>query len=147
MRIKTKPILPKKKDFLNSTPRMKAIDEVFKDTAKRIKADFEKIVSTWKQSPEFYIVKQDSKYQIVTPDPVFHYVSRGTRVRYAVMTKDFIPKTQPGVAVGGMGAGKVQFISRKTPRPGIKARHYERMVADDWQRVVPRLVEEALKKV
>lgn len=85
--------------------------------------------TTWNHKPAFTIEKGPRSAIVTTDDMPWHYVNEGTRVRRALMSRDFIAKTQPGNIVSGSGAGHVVMVSRKLALPGIKARHFDKSIA------------------
>jgi hypothetical protein len=86
---------------------------------------FEKTVRTWQHQPRFAARKAYHGYGItVEPEYPFEWINRGTRVRYATMSKDWKSKTKLGVIASYNGAGRMLFVSRKHPRPGIQARNF-----------------------
>ncbi|RLC88773.1 MAG: hypothetical protein DRJ03_01610 [Chloroflexi bacterium] len=54
----------------------------------------------------------------------FRWLNEGTRVRHAVMSKDFRPKTRHRTIGSRRGRGGMVFVSRKIRQPGIKAREW-----------------------
>jgi hypothetical protein len=64
----------------------------------------------------------------------FMWLDEGTRVRYAVMSKGFIPKTRTGQLNSWAGKGKMLFVSKKHPMPGIKARKFTVALRKKWER-------------
>jgi len=54
----------------------------------------------------------------------FRWLNEGTRVRHAVMSKDFRPKTRHRTIGSRRGRGGMVFVSRKIRLPGIKAREW-----------------------
>lgn len=52
----------------------------------------------------------------------WNWLNEGTRVRRAVMSRNWRSKTRPGSFSSGSGRGRVVFISKRISRPGIKAR-------------------------
>ena len=52
----------------------------------------------------------------------WRWLNEGTRVRRALMSRDWRSKTKPGRYRSGPGRGKMLFVSRKLARPGIKPR-------------------------
>lgn len=62
----------------------------------------------------------------------YRWLDEGTRVRYATMTKGFVPKTRAGELHSWAGKGKMLFVSRKHPRPGIKARKFTKTLQRRW---------------
>lgn len=62
------------------------------------------------------------------------WLDEGTKVRYATMTPGFIPKTRAGQLQSWQGKGKMLFVNKKHPRPGIKARKFTKALAEKWGR-------------
>lgn len=58
----------------------------------------------------------------------FKWLDEGTRVRYATMSQDWKSKTKPGVLKSGRGRGKMLFVNKRRPRPGIKARGWTELI-------------------
>lgn len=58
----------------------------------------------------------------------FKWLNEGTRVRYATMSQDWKSKTKPGVLKSGRGRGRMLFVNRRRPRPGIKARGWTELI-------------------
>lgn len=86
---------------------------------------FEKTTRTWKTETRFYVRKAYHGYGVeVSPQYPFDWVNKGTRVRRAIMSKDWRSKTKPGVIASYGGSGRVVFISRKVSMPGIQARNF-----------------------
>jgi hypothetical protein len=50
------------------------------------------------------------------------WLDQGTRVRYATMSKDWRSKTRQKWFGSGRGRGRMLFVNRRRPRPGIEAR-------------------------
>ena len=55
------------------------------------------------------------------------WLSFGTSVRYAQMTPDFKAKTAVGRCASGGGAGGFSHVDKRNPRPGIKARGWDKI--------------------
>ena len=102
--------------------------------------------STWKSGVRFIITKTPQGREVFTTEKPYLYLTRGTRVRYATMTPGFMAKTKVGVLSSGVGKGGVLFISRKHPRPGIKAMGYEELVVDEMKKTMPKIVNAAFRK-
>lgn len=96
-----------------------------------IKLLAELTTATWNHKPVFTPERGARSAIVTTDDMPWHYVNEGTAVRRAVMSRDFVAKTQPGNIVSGSGSGHVVFISRKIALPGIKARHFDKSIADE----------------
>ena len=123
--------------FLDPARQERAIENALNAAAENIRIDFGVTVQTWKERPRFTIqITQRGERVISTDDLIFKFVSGGTRVRYATMSKDWISKTQPNVIGSGPGRGRKMFVSRAHPRPGIKARNFPHIIVQKW---TPRL--------
>jgi len=90
---------------------------------------------TWKGAKPNFVstVNMDPQqaYVITQPDDPnseggrkWWFLELGTRVRYAVMSRDFKAKTRRGVLGSSAGKGGMVFVSKKIRRPGIKARNW-----------------------
>lgn len=88
--------------------------------------EYEKTTRTWRNKPEHEMSMSQTKAEIkatnLTDDRIYFFIHEGTRVRYAVLSKDWQSKTTPGIINSRAGRGKVLFVSKKHPRPGIEAR-------------------------
>lgn len=122
-------------------------------TAKAMKRSFQQTTRTWQHDVAFHQMTEmepDPTVLVYTTDAIYGYVSGGTRVRRALMSRDFSPKTRPGVLDSRPGSGGVVFISRKLARPGIQARRFPEQVekkhAKTYQRDVERAISRALER-
>jgi hypothetical protein len=60
------------------------------------------------------------------------WLDQGTKVRYAHMTKGFVSKTRTGQFKSWTGKGKMLFVNKKRPLPGIKPRKFTKALRDKW---------------
>lgn len=97
---------------------------------------FNLTVATWsdQSKPKFVItVKREGGKVLGTlyaeDDRIYRFVSEGTSVRYATMTPNFVPKTQPGRIAALRGQGGLAFVSTQRPNPGIEARKFDAEIA------------------
>ncbi len=73
-----------------------------------------------------------------SPEDIFMFLARGTKVRYATMAgrgigrDPFVAKTAVRRIVSGPGGGQRDplFVDRRVPNPGIDAREIEEAVHD-----------------
>jgi hypothetical protein len=106
---------------------------------------FEATTRTWVNQPTFTPVQTARGWQVqVNPAEPYKFVDRGTRVRFAFMSKDWKSKTKPGVIASFKGAGRVLFISRKRPRPGIQARNFTDTITKRMQARAANKIRQAL---
>lgn len=108
---------------------------------------FEKTVRTWRSIPQF-TATQTARGWAVGVDPVFPYgwINKGTRIRYATMSKDWRSKTKVGVVSSFAGRGRMLFVSRKRPRPGIQARNFSDIIMRRMQTRAASAVRDALNQ-
>lgn len=67
---------------------------------------------------------------VYTTNEIYSYLNAGTSVRRAVLSKDWKNKTAVRELKSGAGAGRVVFVGKKVNLPGIKARHWTEVVAE-----------------
>lgn len=123
---------------------LRAAENALTGAAKGAKRDFDVTTQTWKNRPQFTIESSPGKRIVSTTSDIYRYVTRGTRVRYAVMSPDFMPKTRPGFIGSNMGKGGVVSISKLHPMPGIKARRFEQAIAAKWRKELPVIMQRAI---
>jgi hypothetical protein len=89
---------------------------------------YQKTTATWRNKPdhelEFSSDKQEIKATNITDNRIYFFLHEGTKVRYAILSPDWKSKTTPRRLSSGQGRGRVIFISKKFPQPGIKAREW-----------------------
>lgn len=128
---------------------------------------YEKTVATWENKPKFVreidisgtkvsiVVRPDQRYNA---SKVFGYLDKGTKVRWALMSNDFVAKTKPRTIGSSRGAGKAILRGRTAmlsrgigARRGIKAREFSKEIASRrrkyWHSNMKKAMEKAAKKV
>ena len=123
---------------------LRAVENALDNVAKDVKIDFQVTTLTFDHKVEFTIDSERGKRQIYTTDPPYFYVNYGTRVRHALMSKDFKPKTRTGYIGSNKGKGGVVFISKKINLPGIVAREFDRVIQEKWQKQLPDILQRAI---
>lgn len=116
--------------------------------------EFGRTIKTWegpvpKFEPQTKLTDKQATLDVVMTGPgsdKWMWVNFGTKVRYATMSRDFKAKTQVGVLDSGTGAGRKLFVSRKHPRPGIKARGWNKMIAKSFKLRYAQIMQDALNK-
>lgn len=137
------PKLPKGKG-INSVRFEKAVLQRMRAIAGRMTIELYKTSKTWKgERPKFgYEARKTSTgYRLVVHPKdeesmgakKFMWLDRGTKVRYAVMTKNFKAKTQVRVLDSFPGEGGMAFVNTKIKRPGIKARKWTPEMKKKWR--------------
>lgn len=108
----------------------KLVEAQLDAVAQEVVEDFERSMSTWENhKPKIRIVKSPYRRVVIAEGDIYYYTNFGTKVRYAVMSVPFYPKTIPGVLNAGSGVGQMAYIS-KFPRAGIKARRFDLIIAE-----------------
>ena len=118
-------------------------------TARAMKRSFARTTRTWEHAVDFHQLTElepDPTVLVYTTDAVYGYVSGGTRVRRALMSPDFSPKTRPGVLDSRPGRGGVVVVSRKLALPGIQARRFPELVEEKHKKPYQRDVERAISR-
>jgi len=133
MPVTLKPILPKK---FKATPEelTKAIEETIDEADKQ----FARTYRTFEHKPTFEkemkVSDKEIEGSVLTSgdgsrDNPYPFVAKGTRVRYARMSPDFVSKTQPGLISSRRGRGGAIRVDRNKPLPGIEDRRWEEDIA------------------
>jgi len=114
-----------------------AVEEESKRIGNEMLKDFRKTVRTWNDKPRFRkaisVGPRSVDILVGTDNDIYRYVNDGTRVRYAVMSRDFIPKTRVRHIGSFRGRGGMVFINKNHPMPGIVGRHFDEEIQKKWQ--------------
>jgi len=143
--IKLEPIIIPGGNFIDKKSLMRAIRNSFEAEAQNVRTDFRVTAQTWNHKPNFAISRQGSNQNKIirtvgTDDKIYKFVSGGTSVRYAVMTPGFKAKTKVKVIGSDAGQGGFSHFNFKKPKPGIKAREFDKVIKDKWQKLLPAIV-------
>jgi len=124
----------------------RVVDSTLDATAEGMRIDFEVTTQTWRGRPDFKInaKKTELSRNVGTDSKIYYYVSRGTSIRYAIMSVNFRPKTRVGWIGSNKGRGGMVFIDKNHPRPGIQARKFEEVIAKKWIKNFPILMQRAI---
>lgn len=106
-------------------------------TAKEGEKDIHDIVDNWHHpvhitKPKVRYAGGNASVEIRVNDRIFKFLDEGTKIRWALMSRDWISKTRPGVYKSGSGRGYVRMRGSSKmpfPRPGIKARNWTKRMA------------------
>ena len=145
-------LIPKK---LNVNGMFAPIRDAAIKAAEDMAKDMKKVANTWKGDKP--VIQSEAKLVPSGngPYPMFHtgftssawpkadgskgylkwlWLDAGTKVRYAVMTKNFVPKTRTSQLNSWAGRGGMLFVSKKHPMPGIKARKFTKALRERWEK-------------
>lgn len=142
--------------------RLELLNELRKEgTATR--RELSKAVQTWDDAPSFEtLISLSGGDAAALTGPVgtdaqvnkFVWLDKGTRIRWAVMSKDWRSKTRPGRLNSGPGSGRVVIAGRRAmqarniaPRPGIQARNWTELVAKRRRRPYQRAMVKSMQRV
>lgn len=93
-----------------------------------IQTGYDRTEATWTHKALFEKVITNTAIEVIgrytTEEKIVKFLDEGTSVRYAVLSPDWRSKTTPRFIGSGAGSGRVMFVSKKRPQPGIKARHW-----------------------
>lgn len=129
------------------------IDFLKNDAGRRIQKDMKSATQTWNHKPDFPIEFRYLQYKMwiqVVPQgkhkDKWKFVSRGTKIRHALMSKDFKAKTRPGSLRSTAGRGGVVAVSRSIRKDGIKARSFEEQILEKHEKDIRRAAADVVKK-
>lgn len=108
-----------------------ARERVLDDLGQEAKELFQKTTETWNHNVVFVLTTNKDGRAVSTrgeEGQIYTYIDGGTRVRHAVMTPDFKPKTFVGKLYSAPGQGGMAFVSKKLNLPGIKARGFSETI-------------------
>lgn len=119
--------------------------------------DFEQTIATWDgETPDFEVKAELTRADGATMQIVlvgdakginkWLWLNFGTSVRYAQLSEDWESKTVPGRLRTGQGAGRVVRIDVNNPQPGIEARGWSGIIAEDWRPKFRARMQEALRR-
>ena len=115
---------------VNTRQFTNAIEKARDETANEILRQFQITTTTWQHSVLFEKRnKSFNKVDVFTTDLPYFFVNNGTRVRRALMSLDFMPKSKERQLRQGPGSGGVVYISRRVNKPKIEAREYDKVIA------------------
>ena len=83
----------------------------------------------------------------------WRWLDEGTRIRWAVMSRDWRSKTRPGHFGSGSGSGRVVIAGRRAmqarnirPRPGIEARNWSEILSKRRKQPFSRRMIQAIQR-
>lgn len=155
--IKSKAIIPS----IPGDPQIlgRALQRIQKNTAQRIRRDFEKTTRTWSRKVKFTVsVKRKANELIVeagTDDEIYGYVTGGTKPHpirarnapYLVFRYPTTAKTKPNVLASGKGFVGSNVASKKeVQHPGTEARNFHVIIAKRYQDNIVKDSNKALRQ-
>lgn len=126
--------------------------------AKRIQSDFEATSDSWQDHNPVFSIKTrfaggNIRILITTGDEVWGYLNRGTNIRWAVMSPDFLPKTRkhslqsfPGRGGAVLRGQRAMTAAGVPPRPGIEAREWNKVVMELYRPEISADIRAAIRE-
>lgn len=152
--LRMKAVLPKKVNF---NAAMAELTKEMKDIHKDVDKDFDATVKTWEHSvrfdKEFESGRSRIRFSTMTSDPIYGYVSGGTRPHRIVPKRakvlafpgTYTAKTAPGVIGSRSGGSSGETVySKGVMHPGTKARNFPEAIEKKWRSPFPRRMKAAM---
>lgn len=131
----------------------KQVDKALKSEAEIISRSFGQVTKTWSNPAKFtkkkIFVFNGRGIRVFTKDKKMLWLNFGTKVRWAIMSKGFKSKTRHRVIGSRSGSGKVLRRGKRqmqSPKPGIKAREFDKEIAKRRQPLFAKKVKKAISK-
>lgn len=147
--IEVKAIKPKN---MNVSAFRQSVERGLDSGAKVIKSSFEETTATFRRKPPVRIRARLAYRLIWVDDEIYGYISKGTPIRWAIMSKDWRSKTKPGRLRPGPGRGRVVVAGRRRmqklgipARPGIKGRKFDKQIIKRDKSKVQKGVDKEIK--
>lgn len=146
-------IMPKS-PLLDARAIRRALENTLTGAARSVKVDFDVTTQTWRERPRFKITRQPMRRVVSTDSKTYLYVTRGTKPHVirakhapflAFQAPGFRPKTRPRYIGSNKGAeGEAWVRARRVRHPGTKAREFEQVIGQKWQKQLPALLQRAI---
>lgn len=128
------------------------------DIIKKAEREFKKTTDTWRRKPDFKIERATSSKLIAavsTMDEIYGYVVRGTRAHVITAKRapalrfksGFTSKTVPRRITSRRGESFGNWVSKRSVfNPGIEARDFDKVIAEQLQPELIKEVRSAIKR-
>jgi len=127
---------------------LKVVDQAEKKALAQAKKQalelYAKTVRTWRTPTEFTARDISKGVSIRTNNPKYRFIDLGTRVRHAIMSRNFVPKTKVGVVYSTQGQGGLKVVKKSIKRPGIRARGFTAKIEERIGPTLRRVFREEL---
>lgn len=145
--IQTKVIKPQR--IRIDAVRLELLNELRRQ-GRAIREQYERTTRTWRNKPKFEMLislaKGEASVIVGTDDRIYKFIDEGTRVRRAIMSRDWVSKTTPRVISSVPGRGHVVFISKSVNRPGIEAREFSKIIEKRTKKTFHRAMIDAVQR-
>lgn len=132
-------------------------EDVLRNIGRQSMKQRKKTTKTWKGAAPIWYMKLSSPKSYAVRLEVFmtgltlgmkkwYWVSKGTKVRYAVMTKGFKPKTKFRVISSYKGRGQMRYVDPHIMRPGIQAREFDEEINERMTEKVESQLDTRVKR-
>lgn len=152
MRTRLRAIVPRKL-VLNPKALNAAVEEALDDAAFGVKEDFEETIKTWDTYVKFITYSRTGERLVSTSNLIYFWVNDGTKKHKITPKKAKAlafaslsgPKTLPHVVNSGAGfSGGVLQFAKYVMHPGIKPRLFNKAIKAKWQKLFPKLLQDAI---
>ena len=127
------------------------IEKALHEEVKELDRLYKLTYMTWDNKPSMHkevkVGSREAYAEVSTDDKKMLWLDDGTRIRHALMSRDWVSKTKPNRLKSGRGRGRRVAVSRQIQKPGIKPRNWSKIIAGirepKFQRNAARAVERA----
>lgn len=146
--IELQAIVPK--DAFKSAAFVTEIEKVLHEEVRELNRLYKQTYVTWDRKPlmhkEVKIGSREAYAEVSTDDKKMLWLDDGTRIRHALMSRNWVSKTKPNRLKSGIGRGRKVRVSRQIQRPGIEPRNWSKIIAGIRERQFQRNVNGAIKR-
>ena len=139
------------KGAFKSAAFLTEITKVLNEEKRELSRLYSLTYATWDNKPimheEVKIGSVEGYAEVSTADKKMLWLDDGTRIRHALMSRNWVSKTKPNRLKSGHGRGKKIFVSRQIKKPGIKPRNWTKIIVKLREKVFQHNVESAVKKI
>lgn len=152
MRTRLKVIVPRRLVY-NPDKVNRAVNDALDDAAKEVRLDFDETVSSWDTPVRFITYSRSGERIVSTKSDIYRFVNDGTkkhkitakRAKALAFGLGGAPKTRAGLIGSGPGhAGGATAFAKSVMHPGIKARKFNKAIKTKWQKLLPKLLQDAI---
>jgi len=146
--IELQAIVPR--DAFKSRAFVDEIEKVLNIEKKELSKLYKQTYGSWDNLPtmheEVKIGSREAHAEVSTDDKKMLWLDDGTKIRHALMSRDWVSKTKPNRLKSGRGRGRRVRVSRQIQKPGIEPRNWSKIIAGIREPKFQRNVQNAVKR-